>query len=335
MKKLYFIITLTILLLSLQDVKPVFSADDQPFYATRKVMPNVLIILDRSGSMQWIVTDNVDGSCTTTTPDTTTTQANKSRVCIARDVLFDLLDDDNNGSIASPADDVSLGVRLGYMRYYQGNIALRQDVGTPYDTIWGSTTAADARTLDVSGNTPLGQSLMDALTYFQTSSVITNDGCRQCRKNFVIVVTDGADTATCSNTTARNRSVVYAANALRNGPDGIANTADDILVFVIGLGGGLSAGLQNTLNWAAYYGYGQNDPNPATNTGSTTAFTPGNSLCDSVNADPANSNLSGYAFIATDAGSLKQPLLSRLLIWQKRLLQPFRACAYYCWSKWS
>ena len=97
MKKLYFIITLTILLLSLQDVKPVFSADDQPFYATRKVMPNVLIILDRSGSMQWIVTDNVDGSCTTTTPDTTTTQANKSRVCIARDVLFDLLDDDNNG----------------------------------------------------------------------------------------------------------------------------------------------------------------------------------------------------------------------------------------------
>lgn len=307
MKKIYFITILTILLLGLQGIKPVFSADDQPFYATRKVMPNVLIILDRSGSMQWIVTaDNVDGSCTATAPDTTTTQANKSRVCIARDVLFDLLDDDNDGSISSPADDVSLSVRLGYMRYYQGNIALRQDVGTPYNTIWGSTTNADARTLNVSGNTPLGQSLMDALTYFQTSSVITNDGCRQCRKNFVIVVTDGADTATCSNTTARNRSVVYAANALRNGPDGIANTADDILVFVIGLGGGLSAGLQNTLNWAAYYGYGGNDPNPAPNTGSTTAFTPGASLCSS-GADPSDNTLyplSGYAFIANDAASL-------------------------------
>jgi Tfp pilus tip-associated adhesin PilY1 len=303
MKRIYFILTLTILLFSLQDVKSAFSADE-PFYATLRPMPNVLIILDRSGSMNWIVTtDNVNGACTATAPDTTTTQANKSRVCIARDVLFDLLDDNGDGSITSPADDVSLGVRLGYMRYYQGNIQLRQNVGTPYDTIWGSTTTADARTLNVGGNTPLGQSLMDALAYFQTSSVILDDGCIACRKNFVIVVTDGADTATCGNTTARNRSVVYAARALKNGPDGIAGNDDDIPVFVIGLGGGLSAGLQNTLNWAAYYGYGGNDPNPAPNI-DTGSFTPGTQLCDSGNVDPANETKSGYAFIATDAASL-------------------------------
>ena len=50
MKKIYFIITLTILLLGVQGIKPAFSADE-PFYAAPKVRPNVLIILDRSGSM--------------------------------------------------------------------------------------------------------------------------------------------------------------------------------------------------------------------------------------------------------------------------------------------
>lgn len=311
MKRIYIFAIIAALILF--GTRPISSAGEIPYYASSGNQPNILIILDRSGSMN----ENPAGSTLNITPcpaaaypNPLLTTGNYSKKCIARQVLFDVLDADDSNGVTSPDDDKNLGARLGYMRYYNGVIQRTQDVGTPYATIWGSAATADASTLDASGNTPLGQSLDSALAYL-TSSAITGDACYSagCRKNYVIVITDGADTATCTTTTARNRSVVYAAKALYGAR---------IPVFVIGFGS-LPSDLKNNLNWAAYYGYGgtnsqpssvnyPNDPNPYEANSGTGTFSPGSQLCDDVSTNPGEQALSGYAFLAANATDLSKAI---------------------------
>ncbi|MFZ3089486.1 MAG: PilC/PilY family type IV pilus protein [Nitrospirota bacterium] len=326
MKKIYFIITTITLLLGLQDIKPAF-AIDEPFYAAPKVRPNVLIILDRSGSMGGDVGGGTASTpCPTPAyPNPLITTGDYSRICIARQVLFDLLDANDDNAIDDTNDPTNLDVRLGYSRfvsvpsspatgalegggYAGGNIRVINDVDTAYTTLW-----SNINSLTIGGYTPLGTALSEALQYFQNAPAVTGDGCITCRKNYVVLVTDGADTVTCtagSESADNRRATVYAARALRNGPDGIADTDDDIPVFIVGFGGALPTDLQRTLNWAAYYG-GTDNPSVA-NSGSTTNFTipSGSTLCSAGTGDPGAQAFSGYAFLADNASALASSLQS-------------------------
>ena len=264
MKKIYFVIAI-ISALSLFNATAAFSADTLPFYAASGVKPNVLIVLDRSGSMEWDLAGNSSGITACPTLGSGLTTGNYSRICIARHVLFDLLDADNDQTVEATEDEITLGVRLGYGEYISSTVTIPydgDDIGTSYDIIF-----PDATRSNTGGGTPLADSLIAARTYL-TSSSITGETCYAagCRKSYVIVITDGADTRTCETgeSVANRRATVYAAKALSD---------DDIPVFVVGFGGSLPADLQNTLNWAAYYGYGGDDPNSLEAHGGGGAYT--------------------------------------------------------------
>lgn len=309
MKRIYLLITI-FLLLSLLDIKPVLSADE-PFYAAPKVRPNVLIILDRSGSMEdqpncdsycngngtWCAQSNTDtdNDSIYNLWDSTPGCATENKISIAVRVLADLLDANDSRTIDNTNDPTNLDVRLGYSRFINGVFNITNVVGSSYADIFTAFNSSNT-----GGNTPLGSSLNAALNYFQTDTSITNDGCKDCRKNYVILVTDGADTATCNSQTARNRSVVYAAEALYKA---------NIPVFVVGFGN-LPDDLKYTLNWTAYYGYGGNDPNPSAGNTDTGSFTPGAQLCDSGTADPGAQAKLGYAFLADNSTALASALQS-------------------------
>src|SRR4030043_2290801 len=68
-----------------------------------QVPPNALILLDMSSSMNWNTAGNPASY-----PNRT--------IDFARNVIFDLLDDDNDNKI-DEKDEKSLNIRLGYMRF--------------------------------------------------------------------------------------------------------------------------------------------------------------------------------------------------------------------------
>ena len=314
-------------------VRDASGAADVPFYAQNAVRPNVLIILDRSGSMAWKPDNSADGSTCTTPFVDCLYGADESKISIARRVLAGLLDDDNSSSVVSPTDDDSLEIRLGYMRYYNGCDLLgdpkdyrnqiplysgaRQDVGRNFAYLFPSTATADASTMnDLAENsaTPLAASLKEALTYFTSDAVITGDAAKACRKNYVIVVTDGEDTCEgCATVAGRRAASVDAAAALRASP-----TVEG--VYVVGLGAGetgIPTYLKNTLNWMAYYGapyFGSPpafvDPNPYVANVDTGSYTTGAGCSSAV--DPGAQTKSGYAFIAASANELTTALKTAL-----------------------
>ena len=72
---------------------------------SESLSPDVLLLIDLSGSMNW--------SASGGTPDST----NPSRLTIAKQAIFSLLDYNGDGVINS-ADSTGLNVRFGYMRFY-------------------------------------------------------------------------------------------------------------------------------------------------------------------------------------------------------------------------
>jgi Tfp pilus tip-associated adhesin PilY1 len=225
-------------------------------------------------------------ACTTTgctTPCTTAACAtactsggctkNCSRLAIAKRSIFNILDDNNDGTITT-TDETSLGVRFGYMRFYncadddEGNSyasgcsSLVRAINSSYSSINTSVSGESA-----SGGTPIASALKEARMYFNDHKAA--DASRNCRQKFVILITDGSDTFSCNadgsecsgHRYKNRREVVARANALRD---------SGYMVFVIGFGTAMPPYLRNTLNWMAYYG-GTDDPHTA-NTGSTTAY---------------------------------------------------------------
>ncbi|MCX5821728.1 MAG: PilC/PilY family type IV pilus protein, partial [Deltaproteobacteria bacterium] len=204
---------------------------------------------------------------------------NCSRLAIAKRSIFNILDDNNDNTINS-ADETSLGVRLGYMRFY-GCIA--DDTGNNYASSSYSTTSCNilvktigSSYIDINtsvsaesagGGTPLISALKEAKLYLDDNRAA--DNARDCRQKFVILISDGSDTlgcgadgAECDNDRYKNRrEAVAKAKAL--GDAGYK-------VFVIGFGTAMPPYLRNTLNWMAYYG-GTDNPNTP-NSGSTTAY---------------------------------------------------------------
>lgn len=289
------------------------NADDSTVFVAR-VSPDALIILDMSGSMVWDPAGNMDA-----------VYPNR-RIDVARRVLRDLLDDNDDNQI-DDKDRESLNIRLGYMRFWNsignddsepktGDIIVLSDIGSSYRDIW--TMAIDPGTdefgaLVPRGGTPLAASLVEAKTYFMRD-VNPNDSAIKCRQKFIILITDGADTWSCkgdgSRTTPQMRMLTVQ-RAMELNKAGIK-------VFVVGLGGNLPLVQQRTLNWAARYGgtYNPSGPysgDPAAYDVRTYLPSKGDldacsSTSDSVALDPASYELSGFAFLAPDAAELSKSL---------------------------
>lgn len=169
--------------------QPVLADDTEVLVGTGGVSwatPNVLFIMDTSGSMATVDDVNADP---------------RSRLGIVQDVFTDLMD-----------NSAYLGLNVGLMRFDQGGaggyfVSPMQILST--DTRTDFTTAADNFTAQ--GNTPLSETLYEAARFYRGMSVDfgdnttpgTNDPAvvdngnyispitSQCQKNYIILLTDG------------------------------------------------------------------------------------------------------------------------------------------------
>ena len=303
------------------------------------VSPDALIVLDLSGSMAWNPAGgtNIWGSslsCTGTFYASSGPghNVNCSRVAIAKRALFSVLDDDNNGTI-NDQDAKSLNVRIGYMRFRDGddtggdyskgnnrmisNISkLGSNTGTSYQMTYcgNSITCSDSSTCSkgeciasasATGGTPLTSSLKEAFSYLNVHKA--SDAAKACRQKFVILLTDGADTYACSGDGSecqehmykRRRATVAAAKALYDA---------GYRVFVIGFGSSMPLYLQNNLNWMAYYG-GTDNP-LENNSGTATDYNIPlgchadpvlSTACCNLSSNPTACYPSGVSACATDS----------------------------------
>ena len=113
MKKLAFI--LFSLIWILPNATPL-QADDADLFVSQ-VPPDALILLDLSGSMNW-------------GPEGNPAPEGGRRVDIAKNVLFDLLDDDDNGQVNTNDEKSLNNIRFGYMRF-TGSTYTNHDAGDP------------------------------------------------------------------------------------------------------------------------------------------------------------------------------------------------------------
>ncbi|MCX8117006.1 MAG: PilC/PilY family type IV pilus protein [Desulfobacterota bacterium] len=240
---------------------------------------------------------------------------NCSRVEIAKRAIKSILDANDDGQITSRDQEI-LSMRMGYMRFYDcgsdtgtdynsGCNRLVHPINTPYATIWDSISNAGGK-----GGTHLANALKEARLYLNAHKA--EDNARNCRKKFVILISDGEDTLACngngseaqSDQYKRRRETIAAARALAN---------DGYKVFVIGFGAPLPLSLRNTLNWAAYYG-GTNNREAADSISGTYLIPPGQlypagmSSCSNHTYDPGSQNISGYAYFAETPSQLEQAL---------------------------
>jgi type IV pilus assembly protein PilY1 len=325
-------ISLSIMLVAAQS----YASDEDLFSTT--VPPDALIILDMSGSMNWDPAGNPASSPS-------------RRIDIAKSVIFDLLDDNDSGTIDG-TDDTSLNVRLGYMRFrnigaddnddgdpFNGNIRVfRQDttigqpsteIGAPYSDIWKKVSEAAETAV---GCTPLGATFAEGKKYFK-DDVNPQDTALACRLKYIIFVTDGSDTVGCHGDCSENAADMWKRRMLTVQRAKEAHDAG-LHVFAVGFGGNMPDHLKKTLNWVAKYG--GTDNSLEDNVGDPTTYdiskyipkdADGNDLeacsttASAAQADPANYALSGYAFLADNADQLSQAL--------KTILKFVRSQPYY------
>ena len=254
-----------------------------------------------------------------------------SRFEIARKTLFNMLDDNHNGTV-DVQDETSLNIRIGLGKFQGSAYTKLRDIATKYPLIYcGNNTSctvnqASGDTLSVNywmtysnvvGATPLVSGFAGVKAYLDAHKAA--DAYQSCRQKFVILVSDGADTMYCGGTGyetqtdqyKRRRESVLAAKALADA---------GYKVFVIGMGSNMPDHLKKTLNWMAYWGATDNPL--VENSGDETAFDPaavstcgGSSTtgtgcgstdeCYATSNDPGTMELSGYAFLANNASDLE------------------------------
>lgn len=339
---------------------------DETALFTNSTSPDALIVLDLSGSMDWNPAGgtNIYGnsSCNGTFYSSSRTgyTTDCSRLAIAKRSIFNILDDNGDGTINSQ-DEGSLGVRVGFMQFYNCNSddtsddytsgciqipgsssTSRRYIGSKYSQIYcndntsctiTSTGSYSVGGASANGGTPLASGLRKAKVYLDAHKAA--DAAKDCRKKFVILITDGSDTYACGGDGSECDSRRY-----KNRRESVARAkalADaGYKVFVIGFGSAMPDYLENTLNWMAYYG-GTDNPNQA-NSGSVTGFIPGTAgsctaATDEATAtcyddsgshstsnykantnDPGYAALAGYAFLAADADQIATALQSAMNI---------------------
>ena len=333
------------------------SRADETALFTTSIPPDALIILDLSGSMDYNPAGGDDtwgnSSCNGTFYSSSgsghTTKC--SRLDIAKRAIFDILDDNGDGTINS-TDETSLGVRIGYMRYYNGddtggdyssgNNKLTKALGTKYSSIFCnsnsscsssstcgsscSTSTACVNSECANSGTPLVSALYEAKLYLDANKA--SDNAAGCRQKFAILITDGVDTYGCSGDGTETQSDMY--KRRRESVAKAKALADaGYRVFVIGFGSAMPDYMANTLNWMAYVG-GTDDPTTL-NSGSTSAYAPSavsacgvstttghcdgsHTDCYATSNDPGSAVLSGYAFLAADANQLSEQLKAAINI---------------------
>ncbi|MGQ9645247.1 MAG: pilus assembly protein [Thermodesulfobacteriota bacterium] len=340
---LLLLVGLSIILLVTQS-----NASDEDLFSTN-VPPDALIILDMSGSMNL----NVAGADLSPPPG-------ERRIDIARNVIYDLLDDDdsgkgsnNDGAYIDSNDERSLNVRLGYMRFrnireydnddgnpFTGNIKVftrdaktgkpSTEIGAPYRDIWSRVSDAAETAGDF---TPLAATLVEAKRYF-AEYVNPQDDAIACRGKYIIFITDGSDTVSCGGDGSEDAPGMWRRRMLTVQRAKEAFEAG-IKVFAVGFGGDMPDHLKKTLNWVAKYG--GTDNSSEDNQGDPAGYdismyipkdAQGNDLdaCSTdrslaTAADPANHPLSGYAFLAGNATELTQAL--------KTILKYVKSQPYY------
>ena len=311
-------------------------ASDEELFSAH-VPPDALIILDMSGSMNW----DLAGTGSPGFPN--------RRIDIARNVIYDLLDDNddgknsnNDGSYINSNDESSLNVRLGYMRFrnigaadsddgdpFNGKIKIfknETEISAQYSKIWGKVSDPTETAL---GCTPLGATLVEGKKYFQ-DNVNPNDTAIACRQKFIIFITDGSDTVGCNGDCSEDATDMWKRRMLTVQRAKEAYEAG-IQVFAVGFGGSMPDHLKKTLNWVAKNG-GTDNP-LEDNSGDAKAYDikkyipkdqNGKDLeaclttASAAEADPANYALLGYAFLADNADQLSRALRTILKYIQER-----------------
>ena len=287
-------------------------ADDSDLFIAR-IPPDVLILLDMSGSMNY----SPAGPPFASPP--------QRRIDMARSVIFDLLDDNDDLQVDGQ-DGRNLNLRLGYMRFWNsgneddkepltGSVRVLSEIGASFQNIWNKVQSAEET--DPAGGTPLAASLEEARTYF-TRGINPKDTALACRQKFVILITDGADSYACGgngidpgagdegvNPGMLRRRMLTVQKAKELYDSGMR-------VFVVGFGGSMPEHLKRSLNWAAKYG-GTDNPLEV-NMGDPRAYNIADyrEACTTTDskADPSSYPLSGYAFLAQDAAQLSFALKS-------------------------
>ena len=270
-----------------------------------------------------------------------------SRIAIAKRAIFALLDSNLSGQITID-DETSLGVRVGYMRFYNcsmsfsGGGASAETTGT-----LNYTSGCNTKIWDLSDNTRYSQvynsvngesaagathvayALAEAKMYLDYNKSYM-DPSGVCRSKSVVLITDGADTLSCPNSSGSASEEDANQYKRRKMSVGFANVLNQAgyRVFVIGVGTDMPQILKNTLNWMAYYGGSDNlaednvpslppappDPFPITpitipSSGDTFDLTTGcTNAGSSTGNDPGNSDLSGYAYLTENPAELSQAL---------------------------
>ncbi len=277
---------------------------------TTSVAPDALILFDLSGSMAWNPAGGGDkwGDAACAGPFYGTSGAghdvNCSRLAIAKRSIFSVLDD-NNDNVINSSDEGSLGVRIGYMRFFgcckynplnpsscpttsdeisgtysysAGCNTLIRPINSKYSLTYCAGNSSCSATSgsgsnncvngeSASGGTVVAGALREAKLYLDAHK--TADSAGACRPKFVILVTDGSDTYACGANGSECEGGRY-----RNRRESVAMAkalADaGYRVFVIGFGSTMPPYLQNTLNWMAYYG--RTDNPILMNSGSTSGY---------------------------------------------------------------
>jgi type IV pilus assembly protein PilY1 len=271
-----------------------------------------------------------------------------SRIGIAKRSVFNLLDD-NKDTVIDGRDETSLGIRLAYMRFYtppppptlsgddtandynSGSIRLgrKNTSGCTESSLTADALVLGSSFADIYGRvncesaysgTPLASSLNEAKLYLDAHKAGDNAGA--CRKKFVILVTDGADTYACSGDGSETLTSQY-----KRRRESVAKTKALLeagyYVFVVGFGADMAHYLKNTLNWMAHFG-GTDNP-LAPNSGDINGYNPAAvSSCEvtsytshnlgegdhyfATSKDPGEATLSGYAFFSENPSQLTNAL---------------------------
>jgi len=265
-----------------------------------------------------------------------------TKLAIAKMAIFKLLDDNGDGQLKQ-ADETSLNVRFGYMRFYNceagdssvdynsGCNTLRRSFDFKYDKLWNDYIKNEGN----ARRTPLASQLKEAKKYLDDHKA--TDTAQECRKKFIVLVTDGWDTLACGGT--YDPEEVTRSFGYKRRKATVAAVKDAVQagyqVFVVGFGADMPLTERNTLNWVAHLGGTNNlSDNDSGDTGSIVfdsnpclehaSCSPDQSNCTNAPNDPGYKNLSGYAYLAQDATTLGKSLQT-ILKYIKEKAFSFRA----------
>jgi type IV pilus assembly protein PilY1 len=247
---------------------------------------------------------------------------NCSKLKVAKDAIFDILDD-NNGGLLTKEDEDSLGIRMGYMRFRSCTI---EDASVNYNAACNTLQRAfDFKYNDLynviknettGGMTPLASQLREGKKYLDDHKL--GDPAKACRKKFLILITDGYDTLSCNGQSGVSADVSgsYGYKRRRATVAAVKEAVEaGYQVFVVGFGADMPQHDRYTLEWAAFKG-GTNNPlvPDSGDTGAITfssdpcepfpSCTPDQATCTNAPNDPGYKPLSGYALLAQDAPGL-------------------------------